>query len=202
MDGFVNNFIERVETFQSHIRYYIVEGRPETIWDGYTETNPIDMWKGPISRFAAMYEPTTGIIHTEENPPVSGVSPGQIMFLYLSIDNFIHRSSAFQISEINCDKHRIVFNYLKQNATIGRQEITLFPIDSGNDVMTLIHHRAWFRGASKFIDRVFYPPYHIRVIDEFHKQIASIKGLQWVTTTCRKLKKKGLSLPDNPCNEP
>lgn len=192
MKSFCEDITEDVSDFEYHVRYYIIDESPDELWKGYTDTNPLDMWQGPMANFAVMYDPSSDEVHTGFERPVPSIAADQIIFLYLNIDKFIRRSSAVQMSEINHEKRRIVLSYLKQNATHGKQEITLEPIGSGEGTKTLVRHQAWFRGTSKFFDKFLYPPFHARIIDEYHRQIASTRGSELEITTIRKLRKKGL----------
>ncbi len=143
-----------------------------------------------MARLIAMYESSSENIYLKEYPQNLVIIPGQVLFIHLDLHPIIRRSTIFQISEINKEELRIVFNYVKQNPTQGRQEITLSSFPASQGEKTLISHKAWFKGPSKLFDKVFYPTFHSRVIDEFHKQIAANKGL--------KLEKKGTARPDNP----
>ena len=190
MESLLNNFSTEIDTYQSHKRYYIAPGNPEIMWQGYTQAHPLEMWQGPLARLIVMYDSLSKNIYLKEFPQNLVIEPGQILFMHLDLHPIIRRSTTFQISEINKEELRIVFNYVKQNPTQGRQEITLSSLPAPKGDKTLISHKAWFKGPSKFFDRVLYPLFHSRVIDEFHKQIAANKGLI--------LEKKGTARPDNP----
>jgi hypothetical protein len=184
--------------FQQHTRYYLASASADEVWNHYKSTDFSVGWRGPIGRFGALYDPYFDVLYTPGKRPVPGIRTGQIVFLDLLIEAFLHITAAFQISDIDDELHIIEFTYLEQNISQGRQEIRIFPVQSDGKFITLVRHRTWYRSGSNIRDRFFYAPYHTQTIDEYHFRIAMMNDMALTAVTEKKMKKRGLIPPDQP----
>ncbi|MDF1566499.1 MAG: hypothetical protein RQ801_04260 [Spirochaetaceae bacterium] len=190
--------VSDLSLFQQHTRYYLVSGSADEVWSSYKNADLSAGWRGPIGRFGALYDPYSDVLYTPGRGPVPGIRTGQIVFLDLLIEAFLHITAAFQISDIDDDLHLIEFTYLEQNISQGRQEIRIFPVQSDEKFRTIVRHRTWYRSGSNIRDRFFYTPYHTQTIDEYHFRIAMMNNLLLTAVTERMMKKRGLIPSDQP----
>lgn len=182
--------LEDIRDPNIHSRYYLVDGDVESVWSLYIGSDPAGQWQGPIANLAAVYDPESAHLHT--SPLVSGLtySEGQIYFLDLTIEWFYHVTAAFMISDIDPGRRILAFNYLDNNTSKGRQEITFTGLNNGGGNQTLIRHRSWYKSDSDFRD-VLYGPYHEEALDEFHFNIIRGSGMSSRIMSRKKLEKKG-----------
>jgi hypothetical protein len=93
--------------FQQHTRYYLASASADEVWNHYKSTDFSVGWRGPIGRFGALYDPYFDVLYTPGKRPVPGIRTGQIVFLDLLIEAFLHITAAFQISDIDDELHII-----------------------------------------------------------------------------------------------
>jgi len=193
MDRFTRSDVSDLSGFRDHVRWYLVDRDADEVWRSYTTVSPATQWRGPIARFGLLYDPETRRMYTRASRSFPNIDVGQIYFLDLLIEAFLHVPTAFQVSDVNEASRSIEFTYLDQNTSHGHQEILFFEIIRGEDRFTLIRHRSWFRSGSKLRDALFYPPYHTRTVDEYHQRIAEDFDFDIRPLSDRRLRKKGLS---------
>ena len=196
LDMFRKSDVSDLSGFRSHERWYEVDGRLADVWSVYTHIRPDEQWKGPIARFGALYDPETSEFITKGSDHIPNVEEGQILFLDLLIESFLHVPTSFQISRIDENRKIIEFTYLEQNTSHGCQELSFYPAADGKS--TLIRHRSWFRSDSPVRDALFYRSYHTQTVDEFHWSVAKRSGLDIDAMSPREIKRKGLLPSEQP----
>ena len=195
MDVFRKSDVSDLSDFRRHERWYVIGGATESVWKRYANLRAGEQWTGPIARFGALYDPNTSEILTRESGDTT-VEEGQIVFLDLLIEAFLHIPTAFQISRIDEESRTIEFTYLEQNTSHGCQELRFFPLEGGES--TLIRHRSWFKSGSPVRDALFYPSYHTQTVDEFHWSMAKRSGTDIDAMRTRQVRRKGLLPEEQP----
>jgi hypothetical protein len=75
---------------------------------------------------------------------------------------------AFEIIAIDVLNREIIFSYVEGGKSQGEQSIQFIDTKDG---YTEIIHSTLFKSDSKFRDKFLYPKFHIKAINEFHKNI-------------------------------
>jgi hypothetical protein len=160
------------EEFRRHLRFYHVDVTADVLWQTYRNIDPREAWSGPISRFGLLHQPEEDALYFQNSERLPELNENQTYLVNLRFASFAQLAAAFRITRIS-DKHRTIeFTYLEQNKSNGLQRITIRPHADG----ALIEHFSLFRSGRAFRDRVLYPPFHTRAIDEFHRHVAATIG--------------------------
>ncbi len=179
--------------FNRHIRYYEIEKDMSFIWSMYTEVSLKRFWHGPIANFDTMYDPLVKTLYTTGDSDIPGVNKGQIIFINLFLEDYIHIPVAFQIETLDTENKIIEFVYMEENTSHGKQIIYFHTHTVGGIPYTLIRHESWFRSNSSLRDALYYGYYHTQTVDEFHQSVAVEGTYSIKPVTERYIKRKGLS---------
>lgn len=190
IEQFSPSDVSELSDFREDDRYYLITENPSNVWAPYSSLDPLLIWQGRMARFGASYDPENHQTYTsvDDVPPVV---EGQIVMLDLVVEDFLHMPVAFQVTSIDAESHSIVFTYLEENKSHGRQKIQLFLFESEGTVFTVLRHQTWYRSDSGFRDAFFYSHYHSQMIDEFHKSVASESHYKVKVISVKKLNKMG-----------
>lgn len=160
--------------FQFHEREYLVKDSLHKVWSHYVNTNPAKAWNTNKLNFGFMYC-KNGEEMVYPNEHVDKVATGQIIYLNLLLLQIKNIATAFEIITLNELKNVMEFSYVDDNITQGKQQLNF---EQTSDGYTKIVHRSYFKSKSKVRDRYFYPFFHTRLTNSYHKNMKKlfIKG--------------------------
>ena len=164
--------VESAPRVFDHVRWYRVDANPEQLWRAYRDVDPRDAWTGPVARFGYLNDPWERRSFTRSTPHVPPVREEQTFLVHLRFLRLIQMAAAFRITAISDDERLIEFTYLEPNTANGLQQIRILADGTGS----IIEHRSRYASGRRLRDRLLYPPFHTRAIDEFHRQIAATVG--------------------------
>ena len=144
--------------FSIYKRSYTVHFDLDYVWKNYFNMNPYVAWSGPINYTKLVYHPEKGYQHGE-------IEEGSKLLLQLKLFKKLNLEALFIVTDVDTINHSIQFCYGEKNITKGLQEITFHQSQEG----TVIKHFTIYKSASGFRDKILYPPFHKKCIDEFHK---------------------------------
>jgi hypothetical protein len=151
--------------------FYLKEKLP-IVWEFYRHTNPIRMWNGRSYRFGLLICKCSKSIVYANNSSFPDIDTGQVYFLNLRlIKGLFNVPVAFEIINIDKEGKIMEFSYIDNNKSLGKQ--TLEFTEDGNN-RTRIVHRSYFRSESRLRDDLFYPYFHHKFIEEFHRNMRHI----------------------------
>jgi hypothetical protein len=195
METFAPCDLSDLSDFMNHDRYYLMEEHPADVWEKYSNLDPNEIWQGYMTRFGAMYVPEENCIYTPgDELPV--LAEGQVVFLDLLVEDFLHIPVVFQIASIDRERMSITFTYAEENKSHGYQEIEIIPFDSEAGTSTVLRHSTRYRSDSEFRDIVFYREYHSRMVDEFHADVAAAGNYAVKVISVKRLERIGALLTD------
>lgn len=145
---------------------YILKAGLPIVWKSYTEANPAKTWDGKLVSFGLLIsKKTNSIFYPGDDIP--GIDTGQIIFLDLELlgGNF-HLAMAFEIINKDPENGIVEFSYLEGNKTLGIQRLKFTSTEDG---YTKIVHSSYYKSPSKLRDKILYPYFHKRLINEFHR---------------------------------
>lgn len=150
---------------------YLIKANINKVFESYRCTSPSISWNGHMISFGVMFSKETNqVLYSDEN--FAGVDTGQVVYVNLKmLGGFYNLAVAFEVVDINIDRKQIVFSYVEGGKSQGEQLLQFVDTEDGN---TLLIHKTFFRSKSKFRDRFLYPPFHIKAIDEFHKNVLRV----------------------------
>jgi len=144
---------------------YTIRGKADKVWNEYLSIQPHQAYSGRIVGFGFLYSKGDDKILYNEDP-FDKMKVGQMYFFNLKLLGGIKNLGvADEVTAIDEMKKMIRFCYLENGKCEGTQEIHVKENPEGN---TVIIHDTWYKSNSRFRDRVLYPFFHKRTVNEYH----------------------------------
>lgn len=155
--------------YHEHLETYLYEEDFDSVWDGYVNISPEKAWSGRMIHFHQLYTRQTG----EEVFPgqlyTGGMGEGQVLILHLHVFNgTIKLQVGHEVMEIDKKKKLIRICYLENSKSEGSQFIRFKSLPNGK---TEVSHKTFYRSGSWFRDKIIYPYFHTKAINEFHGNV-------------------------------
>jgi hypothetical protein len=173
---------ETDNTYHEHLEIYAYNETIDTIWDAYVNIPPEKAWGGKMLHFHRLYSRIT----KEEIFPgqvyLGGMVEGQVLILNLHvISGAIKLQVGHEVKEINKVKKLIRICYLENSKSEGSQFISFKTLPNGK---TEVSHKTFYKSGSLFRDKVIYPYFHTKAINEFHGNVRNwiVSKRQVITT--------------------
>lgn len=141
-------------------------------WEFYRHANTLKMWNGNTIRFGLLLSKCTNSAINIINSSFHEIDTGDVYFLNLKLfRGLFNVEVAFEITRIDSKQKIMEFSYIDNNKSLGKQTIQFFENGSGK---TKIIHRSYFKSDSKIRDKLFYPYFHKKFINEFHRNMCKL----------------------------
>ena len=178
----INNqvsFLEEVEaTCKSVIDFnnysftesiYTIDEPLHDVWQKYISVSPSVSWDGKMISFGLLFsKKTDSILYRNENT-YEGLDTSQVIYVNLRMMGGIYNLAVgFEITHIDTLNKQIQFSYIDGGKAKGIQTLQFTALNSGN---TQLIHQTYFKSESNLRDKYFYPTYHRKAINEFHRNI-------------------------------
>lgn len=155
-----------LSNYEHQEKEYVIKESLPVVWMNYTKANPAISWDGKLVSFGLLISKNTDKIYYPGDE-IPGIDTGQIIFLDLELlGGFYHLAMAFEITKEDPENGIVEFSYLEGNKTIGIQRLKFNQTEKG---YTKIVHSSYFKSPSKLRDKILYPYFHKRLINEFHR---------------------------------
>jgi len=152
--------------FSSYARSYLVKARKNRVWHTYTTVSPTESWRNRRSSLGLLYSRETDQVKYATDT-CNGVRMGQVLYVHLRLLRGLYKlATAFEITKV--EDGLIEFSYIEDGVSEGTQTIELFETQEG---YTRVVHTSTIRSKSKFRDKVLYPYFHNKIINEFHRKM-------------------------------
>lgn len=152
--------------YEHQEKEYVIKACLPVVWLNYTKANPSQSWDGKLVSFGLLISKKTNNIYYSGDE-IPGIDTGQIIFLNLELlGGFFNLAVAFEIIKEDPENGIVEFSYLEGNKTLGIQRLKFTPTEEG---YTKIVHSSYFKSPSKLRDKILYPYFHKRLINEFHR---------------------------------
>ncbi len=160
---------ETDSNYHEHLETYIYNEDFDSVWNGYINISPEKAWGGSMIHFHRLYSRQT----REEVFPgqvySGGMGEGQVLILNLHVLNgAIKLQVGHEVMEISKDKKLIRICYLENSKSEGSQFIRFKSLHDGK---TEVSHKTFYRSGSTFRDKIIYPYFHTKAINEFHGNV-------------------------------
>lgn len=157
--------------FQTYSRVYIVKEKIEKVWETYVTTSPTEGWKSKKSSLGLVYNRKNDqVLYPEDSIPT--LTDSNLLFINLRLLKGLYKmATAFEITKVSDDENTIEFSYIETGVSRGKQSIKLESTEEG---YTRIVHTSVIQSDSKFRDKVVYPFFHNKIINEFHRNMKRI----------------------------
>ena len=165
------------EDYKKYTKDYFVKGSLQQVWNHYIYTNPVEAWDGKKVTVGLLYSNKDDkLVYTGER--VAHLDTGQVVYLNLKfIKGVLNFATVIEFITIDQQNHIVEYSYIKGNKTEGKQRMEFFEDSKGR---TCILHSSYFKSDSAIRDRFFYPFFHNKFSNEFHRNMRKrfIKKLQ------------------------
>lgn len=154
--------------YNKHLKTFKISAPVERVWETYKTISPQDTWKGRMVSFGAMYSRKKNQVSFQDDE-YYGIEPGQLIFLNLNLfRNVAHLAVGHEVVDVHDDLKQIKICYVQNGSSVGTQLIQLSKV--GEDE-TEVAHETWYTSGSWFRDKILYPIFHARAVDEFHTNV-------------------------------
>lgn len=160
-----------VSVYSEVEKQYLIKENINKVFESYRSTSPSVSWNGRMISFGLMFSKGSNkVLYRDEN--FTGVDTGQVVYVNLKMLGGIYNLAvAFEIVDIDPESKQIIFSYIEGGKSQGEQLLQFIDTEDG---YTMLIHKTFFRSNSRFRDRFLYPPFHIKAIDEFHKNMLRV----------------------------
>lgn len=153
------------EPYLSHRKVYHSDHPIEDVWNSYVLPHPKLCWDSKMITFQFMFSiPDDKPLYRDGE--FKKLAPGQIYFIDLEIiKGVLNIPVLHQIARVDDDEKVIQTCYMKTGKSEGSQWIRLKEKPGGG---TEITHETLYKGTNLIRDRIFYPLFHLKAINQFH----------------------------------
>lgn len=156
------------EYYESH---YFLPQTQATAWNAYLTIHPAKVWQSKVISYGFIYSPVQkSVIFSDDTYP--GLEPGQLFFLeFRLISGLVRFPICLLVTQIDRIKHEISFSYIESGPSKGSQTIRL---ENAGSNETKIIHSSIHKPKTFIRDRIFYPIYHRKAVNEIHRNIRKL----------------------------
>jgi hypothetical protein len=154
--------------FDFNCHHFHLRQTPAKAWHTFLTAQPTQIWQGRIVACGFIYSPVSQRgIYPGDNYP--GLEAGQIFFIEMRIFfGLVKFPVCFVVTKVDQAQRTITFSYVSSGASKGAQTIRLMDDGKGE---TEIIHSILHQTGNVIRDRILYPIYHRKAIDEVHRNI-------------------------------
>ena len=166
-----------MSSFSKNEMTFFLDGNLEDTWNGYMSASPSESWNGRKVSFGVLLQKFPNDIFYNRDS-MTGVATGQVYFLNLKVMKGIYNLPvAFEIITVDTTQKLIEFSYIQGNKSSGVQQIQF--LDAGSE-HTKILHVSYFKSDSDFRDKWIYPPFHKKIVNDFHRNMRRLLNLKTI----------------------
>lgn len=155
-------------TFEKQEKNYLIKERFPKVWANYVMASPTESWESKFVSFGVLFSKKNNkILYPGDD--FQAIDTGQIVFLNLRLLRGIYQlAMAFEVINVDKENGIIEFSYIEGNKSMGIQRLKFIPTPEG---YTKIIHSSFYKSHSHIRDKVFYPFFHKKVTNEFHRNL-------------------------------
>lgn len=154
--------------YHKHTKSFRINATLDKVWETYKTISPQDTWNGQMVSFGVMYSRKKNQLSFHDDA-YHGIEPGQLIFLNLNLlGNIANLAVGHEVVDVFEDLRHIKICYVQNGASMGTQ---LIQVKKVSDTETEVIHDTWYTSGSWFRDKILYPVFHTRAINEFHANV-------------------------------
>jgi len=151
---------------------FSIDAPIDQVWRGYKYLHPALSWQTRMIHFGFMYTRQTDSYIYHLDDPFEGIAKGQVYLVNLELlGDKIKIAVAHEVDLVDDKEKEIRICYLNTGKTAGSQWIKF--IDAGSN-RTEIEHLTLYKGTSFIRDRLLYPIFHKRAMNQFHHRMKEL----------------------------
>jgi hypothetical protein len=150
---------------------YLVKKGIDEVWSNYINRSPNKSWNGKKVSFGFLFSKKEDrIVYSDEN--LHKLDTGMVVYLNLRlVSGLVNIATAFEIITIDKKNKIIEFSYLSGNDSEGKQRLQFSQTRKG---YTQILHTSFYKSNTVLKNYLFYPYFHTRITNEFHRNFRKI----------------------------
>jgi hypothetical protein len=147
---------------------YLVKKGIDEVWNKYINRGPNKSWNGKKVSLGFLFSKKDDrIVYSDEN--LQKIDTGMVVYLNLRlVSGLVNIATAFEIINIDKKNKIIEFSYLSGNDSEGKQRLQFYKTRRG---YTQIVHTSFYKSKTLLKNYLFYPYFHTRITNEFHRNI-------------------------------
>lgn len=162
-------YSETDPNYHEHFEKYIYDQPFDDVWHTYVTIDPAKAWAGKMIHFNQLYSRSTGEVVFPGQEYTKGMGVGQIIILNLHVFNgAVKLTVGHEVMEVDKERKLIRICYLENSKSEGSQFISFKSLENGK---TEVAHKTFYRSGSWFRDKIIYPYFHTKAINEFHANV-------------------------------
>lgn len=155
--------------YYEHLEKYRYDRPLDLVWDAYVKIDPCKAWAGKMIHFKQLYSRDTGEEVFPDQEYTGGMGVGQVIILDLHVlGGAVKLTVGHEVMEVDRSKNLIRICYLENSKSQGSQFIRFEALEDGR---TEVSHQTFYRSGSWFRDKIIYPYFHTKAINEFHGNV-------------------------------
>ena len=159
---------EETSGYKKHTLYFYFKASPGEILLNYINTSPTEAWNIKKARLNLCFSKKENTLFYPDDF-IERLDTGQLIYLNLHFLFGLYRTAmAFEITRIDEENKLIEFSYLKGNPAEGKQVLRFHETSNGK---TILDHTSYFKSKSLLRDRLLYPHFHKKVLNDFHRNM-------------------------------
>lgn len=163
-------FGQDTSKFRFMEKTYLIKESLSRVWNSYHSVSPAKSWRGHIISFGVLFNKKTNKVFYADDP-IAGIDTNDVMYVNLRLLRVYNLAVALEITKIDEKNKMIVFSYVNGGKSRGEQILRFRTTKNG---YTEIIHDSLFRSNSNFRDKVLYPFFHKKAINEFHRNMRHV----------------------------
>jgi hypothetical protein len=155
--------------YHQHFERYEYDQSLDQVWNAYVTIDPGKAWAGKMIHFNQLYSRETGEEVFPGQEYLGGMGVGQVIILNLHVlGGVVKLTVGHEVMEVDREKQLIRICYLENSKSQGSQFIRFKSLENGK---TEVSHQTFYRSGSWFRDKIIYPYFHTKAINEFHGNV-------------------------------
>ncbi|WP_026965878.1 hypothetical protein [Algoriphagus terrigena] len=155
--------------YHQHFEKYQYDQSLDEVWETYVTIDPGKAWAGKMIHFNQLYSRASGEEVFPGQEYLGGMGVGQVIILNLHVfGGAVKLTVGHEVMEVDKAKGLIRICYLENSKSQGSQFLRFKTLKNGQ---TEVSHHTFYRSGSWFRDKVIYPYFHTKAINEFHGNV-------------------------------
>jgi hypothetical protein len=160
-----------LSNYSIHNASYSYPINRDEVWQHYIDGNPSEAWNGKLLSFGVLIsKDSESVLYS--GGKYEGAKGGQVLYLNLNLLlGQFQLAVAHEIIEVNHEEKYMDLSYVVGADSVGMQHIEFIDNQDGT---SLVKHTTYYRSDSKFRDKVIYPYFHTKVVNDYHNNMRLI----------------------------
>lgn len=168
---------QSLKEYNKQVKSYKINKPVNEVWANYIKESPSHVYNSKKFSFGLMLckkNQQQKIVYSKDQ--FGNLDTGQVIYLKLKFLKGLYKMAvAFEIISIDTLAKKVELSYVKGgNKSDGKQVLQF--VNKGNSETEIIH-TSYYKSENKIRDKFFYPFFHGKVTNEFHRNFKRLMNL-------------------------